>query len=258
MAKSVQTKMVTKNALRYVELAKIQFDPSYQRDVVPKHKLIVAGFNPDALGIPLIAEREDGSLWCVDGRQRITALIKLGKTRVRAEVFASKGPEAEAEVFRLVNLNRTKLRVGEIFQALLTAGDETVWLLKNTVEKCGFRIPPSRSGRHTGSPELAAKEVKALKSLMPMVARHGAAPVEFILNTIKAAWPGDPQGTTSNIVDALGCFWNQNDGNIDIERLITRLSKTTPAKIIYQSGLGTEGRALNGAAVITRLYKKRK
>src|SRR5688572_29909905 len=123
-------KLVTKSALRTVDLDLLAVDSAYQRDVRHGHKKIIADFNDQALGIPLIGEREDSTLWIVDGLQRITALKALGKTKARVEVFASKGIEHEAEVFKLVNLNRTKLKPVEEFKALLAAHDKESWDIK--------------------------------------------------------------------------------------------------------------------------------
>src|SRR5262249_39485041 len=95
-----------KAAVREGPLEMLKSDPTYQRDVKRGHKKIVADFNETALGVPLVGEREKGTLWIVDGLQRITALRKLNWTHVKAEVFASKGPEHEAEIYRIINGNR--------------------------------------------------------------------------------------------------------------------------------------------------------
>ena len=91
--------LTTERALRIVAVADLQVDPSYQRCVKPNHKKIARDFDPNALGVPLVGQREDHSLWIVDGQQRVEALKLLGKVNVRVEVFASKGPEHEAHVF---------------------------------------------------------------------------------------------------------------------------------------------------------------
>jgi hypothetical protein len=71
--------LVVKSALRVVKLSDLSVDQSYQREVKSGHKSIVSDFNEEALGVPLVGQRSDGSLWIVDGLQRVTALKKLGR-----------------------------------------------------------------------------------------------------------------------------------------------------------------------------------
>lgn len=251
---------VVKSALKIVPVANLQVDPSYQRDVKAKHKRIVADFNEEALGIPLVGEREDGGLWIVDGLQRITALKKLGRKDVRAEVFASRGPEHEAEVFKLVNLNRTKLTSAEQFRAMLTCHDELSWKIKEAVESCGYKIVLGKTGSKGGNAdEQASFQLTCISTLVTMADRHGVDPIKFALNCIKESWPNDRMGTNNGIVSGLGCFYRRNDGVVDLERLIPRLQTATPHKIIYAANQATlsNNRVDAIADVLEKLYRKR-
>ena len=88
----------------------------------------------------------DGTLWVVDGQQRLEALKKLGKTTVRVQVFASKGPEHEAKIYGYVNGNRTNLTTSELYLSKLTAGDEFAWRVKEIIEEEGFGLHLVSSG----------------------------------------------------------------------------------------------------------------
>lgn len=259
MAKQTRVQMLTsKAALRVVDLDEIGVDKSYQRDVVPRHKKIVAEFNEDALGIPVVGQREDGSLWIVDGLQRITALRKLGKKTLRAEVFVSDGPEHEAEVFKLINQNRTRLRPDELYNSLLTAGDTTAWALKETAEKHGFTVSRGRGGVRT-PPETSSKVILCVAVAYRLVKDYGTGPLDFALSVIPEAWPDDPAGVKFEVIYGLAIFWHRRDKGkgVDRDRLIPRLRLTTPSKIIYAAGIGTGSRMSNAADVIERFYKKR-
>ena len=139
-------RLVKESKLRIVTLSTLHTNPTYQREVKTKHRKIVAEFDEDSLGVPLIGERSDGSLWIVDGQQRITALRKLGWTEVRANVFRSDGPVHEAQVFKRVNLDRTALKPVEQFKARLTAQDEIALNIVAAVEAEGFRVALSNPG----------------------------------------------------------------------------------------------------------------
>lgn len=254
-------KLVVKSALKVLKLDQVELnvDPSYQRDVKAKHKKIVAEYNEEAFGIPLIGEREDGGLWIVDGLQRITAKRKLGHRELRAEVFNSKGPEHEAEVFKLVNLNRTKLSAWEEFKALLTAGDELAWSVKNVVEKCGFRVV---QGYTTNAPmEQQARYITGVATMMQLTKHHGPEPLEFTLRTVKEAWPGDKLAVNNRIIYGMTNFFVVRERVVDEERLVERMRKTTPAKVLYTAAqmvnIGSGGGGSQVTAIIEKLYTKR-
>lgn len=250
MSKSTELKkLVTKAAIRIVPIDALGVDPSYQREVKPGHRKIMADFDETAFGVPLVGEREDCTLWIVDGLQRITAVKKLGHEKVRVEVFASNGPEHEALVFKLVNLNRTRLRPIEEFRALLTSHDETCWMIRNVVEECGFRIG-------TGDGELSC--VNTLRRIA-VTGGQGIPAVRFTLNTVRAAWPADPLAIYSDLLLGFCVFFGSMDGVVDLDRLLPRLQTSTPQKILYaakQRSL-TDRVAGDVAEVITTLYRKR-
>lgn len=249
-------KLVSKSALRVIDLDTIRFDPSYQREVKSKHKRIVTSFNPDALGIILVGEREDATLWCVDGRQRITALAKMSRKTVRAEVFKSDGPEHEAQVFKLVNMNRMALTPQEQFKALLTGGDKLAWKVKEAVEKAGFRIRTTSTGRMKG--DSGYRDVTAIKTLLMYGGRYGTDPIKFALETIMDAWPDDRVANCNNMLAGLMIFFNQKKGVVDNDRLLPRLKTVTPHKILYAAAQEavTEKQSGSVAIVIARIYVK--
>lgn len=248
--------LVVKSALRVVKLADLSVDQSYQREVKTGHKSIVSDFNEEALGVPLVGQRSDGSLWVVDGLQRVTALKKLGRTTVRAEVFASKGGEHEAEVFRLVNLNRTKLTVQERFRALLASHDPMAWKVKEAVESCGYKLR-LRGGRQSGGER---SELTCISTLMFLsTLKGGMESIKFALLAAKEGWPGDLVGTHHLMVSGLAIFYGRHEGVVDLDRLYPRLRTITPQKVLYAAGQasisGNKGHAV--ADVLEKVYRKR-
>jgi hypothetical protein len=215
----------------------------------------VANFDPNALGIPLVGQREDGTLWIVDGLQRISALRKLGKSTVRAEVFVSKGPEHEAEIFKLVNAGRVKLTPRDLFKAKLTSGDVVAWEIKHAVELAGFRLDVSRPGKDT-SPD-AWLYVIAYTTLEGIHKYSGRDAVKRILNIVKNAWPGDMLATNSDILGGLNAFFRRLENMVDDEKLSRNLATTTTQKVLYSGSQGIGGRHANIADVIAKVYAKR-
>lgn len=264
MVKTVGRKLVVDSAVRVVELDKLNVDPSYQREVKRKHNKIVADFNKDALGIVLIAQREDLSLWIVDGLQRISALKKLNYTTIKAEVFASSGPEYEAEVFKLVNIERTRLNPQEEFRALLAAGDEQVWAIKEAVEEMGFELVMNQKGARnlragTDIITMQKMEVGCLTTLRNVASHYGIEAIKFGLLVNKTCWPGDVKGVINLMMQGLAIFYHRHEGLVDMERLTPRFSAAPPSKIIYTAQQQTVAgdRSYTIADVLEKLYKKR-
>jgi hypothetical protein len=249
---------VAEAAVKLLIIGDVNYDPSYQRDVVPGHKKIVAEYMPEALGVPLVGEREDGTLWCVDGRQRLTALAKLGKKHVRANVFASRGPEHEAEVFKRVNRDRTKLRPVELFNAMLSAGDEEAWGVKKVVEEFGFSIVKTKLNQapHT-TPETLAKQMGCVNSLLRVYRNGGEQSLRFVMTVLRDCWPDDPLKNRDKLVLGLHSFYRRREGSVDTERLVPRLNTTAPGRIFYTAQQGVGDITSNIADVVERAYKKR-
>lgn len=247
------------NALKVVYINDLRVDLRYQRD---KNKTAIRrigkDFIPEAMGVPVVGEREDGSLWIVDGQQRIEYLKGEGKTQVRCEVFASKGVEHEAAVFTRINKNRTGLKPLQVFQAALIEGDETAHKIKDLVEEYDFKIPKSGS-RSTGlSPELDASHITCVNALELIYSRGGDNALKFCLGIIKACWPNDVIKTRDIILSGLYHFWSNREGIVDLDRLLPRLNTTNPNAMIYTAGQMTgSARTANMAIVIERLYQKR-
>lgn len=257
MAKQMQKRLVEKSALRVLDISLLGVDIAYQRDLKPGHKAIAGKFNEEALGVPLVGEREDRSLWIVDGQQRIGALKLLGRTKVRAEVFNSKGVEHEAAVFKLVNMHRIKLSPHEQFRALLAGHDKLAWEVKEAVESEGFTIGGAKRGggsRHDRN----WLNVMCITTVMNVAKIHGVEPVKFALRMAKQAWPSDLLAVYNLLVGGLCGLWAAHTGAVDEERLLLRLQATTPQKILYAAGQGlAQSKITNCTEVLERLYRKR-
>lgn len=251
---------VAKMAIKILKVDDLKIDPSYQRGVVKKHTKIVKDFMAEALGTITVGEREDGSLWVVDGQQRVTALKALGKKEVRADVFASQGPEHEAEVFRVMNKNRTALKPLELFHAALAAGDDEAWTIKKIVEEYGFRIKTSTgiSPASNYAAETLSSMIGAISTVETVFKRGGGDALRFVMSVLKDAWPGDSNRTVDAILYGLYGFWTARGKDVNLERLVPRLNTTTPAKVLSQAQLGVGDRRANVAEIILKLYRKAK
>lgn len=246
---------VVNKALRIVKLANINFDESYQRGVRPHYQTIVAAFDVDALGVPLLGQREDNTLWCVDGRQRITALLKLGYTEVRADVFKSDGPAHEAAVFKMINGNRRPPRPGEMFKAMLTAEDQIALLVKHVADEHGFKITTTGRSR-SGDPVVRSDTLTCVNVCVRIAQQSGGDALGFALGVIRAAWPGDPERTRAEVVGGLWQLWlrcQERAVTVDQDKLARQLRAVTPAQLVGAA----KGSSLGAAGGVAREVARR-
>jgi hypothetical protein len=258
---SMKDRLVKVHALRIVQLDKLQADMSYQRGIKGKVAIIIRDFNEVALGLPLVGEREDGGLWIVDGLQRVTALRKMERKETRCEVFKSTGPEYEAVIYKLVNMNRTRLKPAEEFKALLTAQDETAWEIKNKVEKAGFRIllRADESGKNSDDSQ-AAVEITCVSALLELHKKKLFDDMIAMLPIIQRAWPSDRQTSRREILIGAAHWHHRREGLFDKNKLIRCLQTVTPHAMIYasvQSLMGGGERGPSMADQFEKVYRKR-
>lgn len=118
-------------------------DLSYQRELVDtKVNRIVREFNPKAVGVIILSVRENGDLYVIDGAHRVAALKKLGlgNEDVNSIVYFGLSIAQEAELFVLLNENRSKPKRSAIHKASAKAGDTASSEIEDMLSKLGLTI----------------------------------------------------------------------------------------------------------------------
>lgn len=218
--------------VRIVVLASINIRPPYQRTIVRQEvRSIVRSFDKDAVGTLTVGERADGSLWLVDGQQRLTAMLQLGIIEWKCDVFKSDGQAHEARVFVIKNTNRTKVSAGAIFRAALIEGAEDCVDINRLVESCGLRLDLDGVGSHWPN-------VKAIRAVQRVYSRYGADILERSLNAIASSWPENEDGLRGDSIEGVATFLAKAvaiDGSsegVKDEVLVKQLRKRNPLDIL--------------------------
>ncbi len=136
------------------------------------------------------------------------------------------------------------------------ADDKTAWAVKDIVEAHGFSINYVTASN--SSPEMAARAIMSVATLQRIYRYGGAEALEFVLSVIKDLWPGDPNRIKEVVLGGLYSFWIRMKGEVDVERLVDRLSGTLPAKLMYSAQLGSGDRTTVMADLIEKFYRKTK
>ena len=183
-----------------LEITKIVLDTEYQRGKQKNSDKIAKQFDEKALDEPLIGHRKDGSYNCVDGYQRLTALLSNNVKTTKCKVFESNGPAHEAEIFRKKNNLQTKNSPASMFKSGIIAENEQDVLLNEAVESTGFHIMVPGRGS-TKDPQWL-KCVNTLRRIQKSD-NSGLEAIKFALNTIKVVWPNDTDARANHLIHGL-------------------------------------------------------
>lgn len=229
-----------------VELKDIQVDhESYQRLTKGRHiNNIANNFDPNAC-LPLtLGKREDGSLWCVDGQQRLRALLKNRYKKWPCAVMFSSGPMFEAAQFILLNRGRVALTWREVFKAYLTTKDEVAMSIEKTVTGAGFNLNLSGGCK--------TNRVGCLGQLYNHVKKYGVKALDQALKIIKTAWPDADSATHNAIVMALIELCHRY--KIKSDRMVGKICRKAPLSFLLKAALPFGTPKGNVMGELVRLY----
>ena len=140
--------------IRYVRIGDLRIDPSYQRTDKLNKKIvdsIANNFDPKLVGVIKINEREDGSLWVVDGMHRYFGCqAGFGSNYlIRAEVEEGMTPNEEARLF-VGQTKRTSISAYHQHRARAASGDEMAVTINSIAAEYGISILNGTSNNQRG------------------------------------------------------------------------------------------------------------
>jgi hypothetical protein len=251
---------VLKTDNRKIRTCDLDVAEAYQRTIVTSQvRRIAKALDPDAFGSLTVGERGDGSLWVVDGLQRLTAARQLGIEAVPCDVFASTGPEHEARVFRLKNKHRTNVSALALFRAQLTEGDPQSMEIASVIRECGLRLVLTEGGKNCWP------DVKAIRSVERAYSRVGADGLRTVFRVLSEAWAGERDALQGDMIDGLAVFLKRHP-EFNESRLVDKLKTRSVAgvlraadatyKLARDRDTSHHGRALATYDAILLVYNK--
>lgn len=224
---------------RKIDLRILQIDPDYQRVEFRDEKIvedIMTHWQWEAFHSLLIGEREDGSMWVVDGQHRHEAARRLGYFMIPCKVFKSRGQKHEAHVFYVINKKRVHVNQLSIFKSLLVEGNPAIVEVDRLLKKYNMRMGQNSSVR----------EFKAASTIM-RVYKYGV--LEKVLSAINDAFSDGNRirwrkiFCQSAFVDALGIIYANKKWSINEDRMRRVLSEASEVAIqrMLSEVVGTSG-----------------
>lgn len=121
----------------------LNVDTSYQRNISETRiKAISSGWRWEGVGKLVVAEREDGKLFVVDGQHRLIAARKRSDVNMLpCLVYRSNSIAEEAELFLLLNTGRGPMGALQRFKSLVITKNPIALSIKSVAEDLGLVIP---------------------------------------------------------------------------------------------------------------------
>lgn len=202
-------------------------DPRVQRPLDPKRVHGIAGnLNMEAIGVPVVSQRPDGTLVALDGQHRISALVVAGKGDEELEMIRHQGLslEQEAELFRLLN-NTKRPGALDLFRIAVTEGSLPATAVDAIISKNGFTSEP-------GHPH----SLSAVRTAEHLYGLDAGTTLDRTLYVCNGVWGAARLGVHTTILSGVGGVLFRFSGAVDLSRLVDKLKRDSrssdPARFV--------------------------
>ena len=235
-----------------IPLKGLHIDESYQRPLQEAHiARITKNFDQDLFTAPIVVRRLDGSLWVVDGQQRIAAIRTedIKATHVWCSVIHSRDVEHEAWLFVQFDNNQKKLNALQLYKANYRSGEPMTVACEDVLRDYDL------TGMHTGTVH-AITAVRTMRDAWGPRGKTSWAPITdqqlaygstILRRTIETGLPLLAKGEAANKVfskDALASMiWIQlNAQSTPDTALIQEVFSRTTSTYIHEVITGIKDR----------------
>lgn len=197
-------------------ISALQVD-KYQKKVREKVvNEIVENFNPAAVGVIHVSQREDGSLWITDGQHRARGLDILGFEYVDCLVFTGLTREQEAAGF-LGHHTVSKPTKIEEHNGRVFAKDKTALEIERIVNSLGLRVV-SGGAKNT---------IQSITALYNIYEKNGETTLRRVLTIIRDGFIDTDRPYIVPLLKSLRDLIVQYDKKLDDKWLIKKFNQMT-------------------------------
>lgn len=235
-----------------VVLSEVQY-PEYQRGLKNISARIAKNLILKAVGTPKLSRRkDDGSLNCLDGMQRIHALMENGYETWRCEVIECADVKEEAEIFQRVNQDRETVNTYDRFKAALIAKDPVAVKGSEILAEHNIKL-----GYSFGLKQNNEVVINCPAAVYKCVQRYGEENFTKAISMMASAWPGDPKIYKNNIIVALCKMCKQFGDRFDGERFTVMIGRLSSRQVFQALDNETSGTAVVKAINLFLSYYNR-
>jgi len=203
---------------KHLPVSALSVDTRVQREEFNPKKVenIVAKFNPVALGIVSVSERDDGSLIIVDGWHRWEAYRRISDNagQIRCDVYTGLTLAEEAELFLLLN-NTNHPKVMDKFKVRVFKGEKIACDINNWARAYGWTIDGVVGDGHVNA-------VAVLEKVHTLSLEEECDPelLQLVFLTIRDAWGHDRFGAQAPILLGLSALYAEHGEKLKTDRLV--------------------------------------
>jgi hypothetical protein len=155
--------------LQYVAKSLLNVDARYQRALNNAKRLrIASSFNWAAFGVLIVARRDDGSLWVIDGQHRLMAAQSRSDVQEVPAVIFEFGANLvdEATDFLIANKDRKPLTGVDSFKAMVVSEDPIALEVQRMIHD---------AGRTVGESTPIARRIRCVKAMCNCMSANAEA-----------------------------------------------------------------------------------
>lgn len=221
--------------IEWLRVADILVDYSYQHRPYPGAiEDLRRHFQPAYSGFILVNERDDGSLWALDGQTRCSVHQQLELHWIRAEVLTGLTQAEEAEVYLLKCINAKRMPV-DFFLAEFVAKRPIAVQIHDILGKRQIEVESfATHGRKPGTEDTHV--VSCVAYLKRMLTRDPSGDVlGMVLDLIKATWEFGGNTLTGVFLDSLHRLLLVHQDEISRRTFVEKLQRVHPDEIRAQA-----------------------
>jgi hypothetical protein len=224
--------MAQKMGFRWVDTADLQIDPRVQ-GVRRERRVqeIAENWDPRAVGVITVSQREDNSLFVADGQHRTAGALErkikqldgswLAKpvTRLWAKVYEGLTLADEAQLFGKLNNTKAPMALDRIAVAAVAGDDTPAELLEAIARKYGWYLRK-------------APRIQAPQALYKIAAMDEDGTIlDRVFYIVTKAWTHEADSTRAGVVDGLARVLAAAP-LVDDDRMARVLGRSNPSTIL--------------------------
>jgi DNA-binding phage protein len=237
-----------------VPRGRLSVDHRYQRKLTDFVNRVKRDWNPALVGTLIVSERSDGTLSIIDGQTRWEGSEEHVDS-LPCLIYEELTLAEEAALFADLQTKRRNMRTYERFRAQLQAGQPQAVTISRVATANGFDLAVEETS-HT---------LRAVAALERVLNDADEDHLNDVLRVISSAWGPTRDAARTDMVRGVSRFI-LNQERLDLERLIERLSRTTPDVLRHRAAAISQGRGAGGStaagkymaeAILTEYMKRR-
>lgn len=211
-----------------IPVHKLKVTPTAQRALTRLAEYIAKNFDKN-LFLPIIVSERDGIYYVIDGQHRLYAAKKLfgDDYLMECKVIHGLTKIEESELFVKLNSSSKPLLYADKAKGLFYANDDTMVSLANICKKNGVELGIDNDKR-----AVADGRITAVKALADTYNKIGKEQTDRLVRLLNDTWDGSYSAFRQEMIKAVGYILSLYSRELDDNKFIKKLAKTTPADLI--------------------------